>query len=280
MKERSSNLLSGFILKIIAIVAMTCDHVGVFTYGMPGLEILTTILRSIGRIALPMFIFLIAEGVRYTKNEKKYLLRLGILALAFLAGQLFIYFVDNSNAMTSPIVDLFTVAITLMLLKRKNKWSFFAVIPISIVILNFVVFCLENNSNFNGSFFPFFLRQDYPLFSLLLGIAFYYSKAIGISILKLNQNTEALTTTSYVQVAQNILSAIFVVVLSITFFVSLVIFNISYSVIDVQFYAAFAALPILFYSGKRGYNKKWFQYGCYIYVPLHLVIIFLIFILL
>ena len=31
---------------------------------------------------------------------------------------------------------------------------------------------------------------------------------------------------------------------------------------------------ILLYSGKRGYNAKWFQYGSYLYYPLHLLVIF------
>ena len=37
--------------------------------------------RSIGRIALPIFIFLMSEGFKYTKNKEKYLLRLIIFAI-------------------------------------------------------------------------------------------------------------------------------------------------------------------------------------------------------
>ena len=31
---------------------------------------------------------------------------------------------------------------------------------------------------------------------------------------------------------------------------------------------------LLLYSGKRGYNAKWFQYGSYLYYPIHLLVIF------
>ena len=49
--------------------------------------------------------------------------------------------------------------------------------------------------------------------------------------------------------------------------------NINYTI---QSYACLA-LPILFlYNGKRGYNKKWFKYGCYLFFPLHFILLYLI----
>jgi len=35
---------------------------------------------------------------------------------------------------------------------------------------------------------------------------------------------------------------------------------------------------ILLYNGRRGYNAKWFQYGSYLYYPLHIVALIVIFI--
>ena len=62
--------LTGNQLKIIGIIAMTCDHVG--------LQLLPQfpILRIIGRIAFPIFAFLIAEGCRYTRDKKRFLLNM------------------------------------------------------------------------------------------------------------------------------------------------------------------------------------------------------------
>ena len=47
-----------------------------------------------------------------------------------------------------------------------------------------------------------------------------------------------------------------------------------YWTVEVQLIAMASGAFILLYNGKRGYNKKWFQYGSYIYYPLHLVIIY------
>ena len=59
-----SDGLSNDRLKIIAAAAMLIDHIG--AYLLPQVRI----LRIIGRIAFPIFAFMIAEGCRYTKNKK------------------------------------------------------------------------------------------------------------------------------------------------------------------------------------------------------------------
>ena len=62
--------LTGNQLKILAMIAMTCDHVGVQIF--PNL----LWLRIIGRLAMPIYAYMIAEGCRHTRDRKKYLLRL------------------------------------------------------------------------------------------------------------------------------------------------------------------------------------------------------------
>lgn len=89
MKNKIS-VLSGNSLKIIGALFMVCDHVGMLLF--PDV----VILRILGRIALPIFAFLIAEGCRYTKNKLRYFLT------AFLCGvvcQLVYYFYGNSLEM-------------------------------------------------------------------------------------------------------------------------------------------------------------------------------------
>lgn len=65
-----------FILKIIAVFCMICDHI---RYVIPNLDIKIT--RLLGRIAFPIFAFFISEGYCHTKNIKRYLIRLGIFSL-------------------------------------------------------------------------------------------------------------------------------------------------------------------------------------------------------
>ena len=54
--------LTGNQLKLIALITMTIDHVGMML--LPQLRI----LRAIGRIAFPIFAYMIAEGCRYTHS--------------------------------------------------------------------------------------------------------------------------------------------------------------------------------------------------------------------
>ena len=79
---RSNFLKSGFTgnqLKILAMIAMTCDHVGVQLFPQAWW------LRIIGRLAMPIYAYMIAEGCRHTRDRKKYFLRLfgmGVLCQA------------------------------------------------------------------------------------------------------------------------------------------------------------------------------------------------------
>ena len=73
--------LSGNALKIIAIVAMTLAHVSwVLFPGFP-LEVIPLSMHIIGHLTAPIMMFFIVEGYHYTRNRKKYLLRLLIFAL-------------------------------------------------------------------------------------------------------------------------------------------------------------------------------------------------------
>lgn len=77
-------ILSGSTLKLIATLSMLLDHIGafivVFFESSNYLNILYCVLRSIGRIAFPIYCFLITEGFIHTSNRKKYGVNLVIFA--------------------------------------------------------------------------------------------------------------------------------------------------------------------------------------------------------
>lgn len=68
--------MSGLVLKLVAIVTMTIDHVGFVFFPNQMLW------RLVGRIAFPIFALSAAEGARYTHDRKRYIIRLLIWAVA------------------------------------------------------------------------------------------------------------------------------------------------------------------------------------------------------
>lgn len=68
-------------IKMIAIIAMTIDHVTWLLF--PGCQKIwwVMVLHAIGRLTAPIMWFFIAEGFHYTRNVKKYISRLFVFAV-------------------------------------------------------------------------------------------------------------------------------------------------------------------------------------------------------
>ena len=62
--------LSGSALKVIAMISMVIDHIAL--YLMEHGTLLYETMRCIGRIAFPVFAFLIAEGFIHTRSRYRY----------------------------------------------------------------------------------------------------------------------------------------------------------------------------------------------------------------
>lgn len=80
-RDSSAFSLSGNTLKIIAAVSMVLDHVGLMFFPK------IIIFRILGRLAFPIFAFMIAEGCRYTRSRLRYFG--GIFILAFLCQSVY-----------------------------------------------------------------------------------------------------------------------------------------------------------------------------------------------
>lgn len=79
--------LNGNQLKLAALITMTIDHIGMILFP----HIL--LFRIIGRLSMPIFAYMIAEGCRYTKNRRNYLF---LTAGVGLVCQLVYWFAMNS----------------------------------------------------------------------------------------------------------------------------------------------------------------------------------------
>jgi len=67
--------LTGNQLKLLALITMTLDHIGLTLFP----NVLW--LRILGRLALPIYAYMIAEGCRHTRSRSRYLLSMAGLAL-------------------------------------------------------------------------------------------------------------------------------------------------------------------------------------------------------
>jgi hypothetical protein len=81
MDTLKKNGLNSNQIKLIAIIAMTIDHITWMLF--PGCQKIWWVigLHAIGRLTAPIMWFFIAEGYHYTKNVKKYILRLFVFAI-------------------------------------------------------------------------------------------------------------------------------------------------------------------------------------------------------
>lgn len=103
-------LLSGNALKILAALFMTIDHIGVLLF--PRVQL----LRIIGRLALPVFAFMIAEGCKYTKNRWKYF---GMVFGLGAVCQIVYYLVDGSMYLSI----LLTFSLSILAIYALDYWK-------------------------------------------------------------------------------------------------------------------------------------------------------------
>lgn len=105
-------------LKLIAIITMAIDHVGAFLY--PEHEV----LRIIGRIAFPIFGYLLILGAENTRNMRNYFLRL----IVFAAISQIPYFLVQGYEPFETLNIFFTLSLGLLFLVNT-----LAVIPVLLV---------------------------------------------------------------------------------------------------------------------------------------------------
>ena len=247
--------MSAFMLRLIACIFMLIDHIG-YAFNISA-------FRIIGRLAFPIFLFLIYNGYLHTSCKWRYGLRLGIFAiLSQIPFSLF-----GHNTLLYPNGNVFfTLLICLICfwigdIMRKNKvLKWFCLAP---WICAFVIYYFG------------FIRSDYGAKAVLMAtcLFLFYDKALWKRVL----------------LVLGTACSVFY-----SFFLSLVIalkdvivgdpVHISYpnSWAMIQVFCLLAFLFIFAYNGEKGFvaKSKWggklLQYGFYLFYPVHMLILWLL----
>jgi hypothetical protein len=160
-------------IKLIAIIAMTIDHVTWLLF--PGCQKIWWVmaLHVIGRLTAPIMWFFIAEGFHYTKNVKKYILRLFIFAVIshfafnFAGG---IPFIPTGMFNMTSVMWSLAWAVVLMVIFTTEKLPKWAKIVL-IILIYFITF--PSDWSTVAAMCPVFLylhRNDFKKQSLTLFI--------------------------------------------------------------------------------------------------------------
>ena len=216
--------LSGSTIKMIGIVAMLIDHIGLALVGrlmLAGyshqLNGIYSVMRAVGRLGFPIFCFLLVEGFEKTRNKTKYAMRLGWFALVSeipfdLAFSAKVLEFDNQNVYFTLFLGL--LALCMFQLIKKQRYP--RVLAVILDLTALAVFMLA----------AYFLRTDYASTGVLTLAARYVlwffkpgAFAGGCALL------------------------------------SLLAYN--------ELPAFFALLPVAMYNGKRGWKLKYFFYAFY-----------------
>ena len=210
------------LLKIIACISMLTDHIGYVLF--PELEV----FRIIGRIAMPIFAFFIGEGCLYTRDKKKYFLRVFLLGTICQAVYIAESLITNSgsgfylNILLTFSLSIIACSAFLNFkdnrkVEGKQKYISTAIwISTVIFILALEGFC-QNSLSIIGTT----ITIDYGIFGIFLPLFVVMNKSRGYKLSG--------------------------------FAIALLFLGYNYYGFDVKLLAAAASIPLLLlYNGKGG----------------------------
>jgi len=233
-------VLSGNMLKYIAALSMLIDHVGVILFPW------VWVLRVIGRLAFPIFAFMIAEGCRYTRDKRRYFASVFLLALICQGAR---FFYDRSLEMN--VLVTFSLSILLIYgmqyFKETAMRAQGSFLELSLALLPFLAAALLT------AVVNYFFDVDYGVWGCTLPLfaaIFHAPRGAGAAMRALDKRPVHVLTMA-------------------VGLVPMCISSLRYG--GVQIFSLFAIPLLLLYSGKRG---RWgSKYFFYVFYPTHILVL-------
>ena len=249
-------------VKIIAIIIVVIDHIGLYLYPKFSQDTYY-ILRTIGRAAMPIFTYFIVQGYLYTKNLKKYILRIFILALITQVILFILGYINNQyypnywTGVNNYLGILFSYTLSLILLAVFDKKIW--------------IEKLTENQNWILRITAFILvALAYTKLNIEFGMRIPFMIITIFAIEKLfTKDNQTLKKRPNKEQKENIL------------YLALILAIIAISLLFITYtpgnqYAALAAIiPIALYNGQKGRNNKPIQLLFYAIFPLQHLILYL-----
>lgn len=279
------------LLKLIAIISMLIDHIGAYLF-YSGNDLFSSqaidIMRAIGRMALPIFVFFLVVGYKKTKDIKKYISRMHIFAIISQIPFILAFTYDNYNIYENfscikydyksllfiiPMIVFYYI----LILNRKFNISLiyvsiaWLITPITLGVNGYL---LLTNNNLNIFYelgiglilFEYFnlIRTKYKdkiIMYVVIGIAaiisFYY---IG-KIANYEYDAIALMIALYLTQGSKYYQAIIISIWGYYLY--------NWDITNVLF-VVLSAILLVTYNGKKGANLKYLFYTFY---PVHITIL-------
>ena len=276
--RRPSTPLNADLLKTLAMIIMLIDHIGAFLMD-PGDPYYRT-LRIIGRLAFPIFCFLMAEGAHFTRSMPKYLGRLAAFALISTPPYNLVhgspwYSCENINVFFTLFLGLAAVCSVSRLprevfrklgrpgLADSRAACLLAGLPLCLLCY-MTAYWLDTDYGEYGvaAILLFWLLRKRPVaawigFSALT--VFFFGFFIAVS------DAYGVTSYSYVNL-YNLVTEFSMKPRSELYFFP-----------QIQLYAPLACIPCLLYNGQKGgKHSRIVQYLFYAFYPVHLWCLWLI----
>ena len=223
--------MSAFLLKFIACFTMLLCHIP-FVYPKYSVPLI-----YIGKVAFPLFAFLISEGYVHTRNFKKYLTRLIVFGVISQVPAYLLFVGRSFNGLYLNI--FFTLAFGLLGIRSYDKIKS-KYISIPLIILLAVIAEL--------------LKFDYGAFGVLMIVCFYIFKANKL----------------YMVSAQIFL--LFILYMKKMSYYTFSLFNLQYILFQL-FFSVISLTLILAYNGKKGKSSNMIKLMFYFFYPVHLIIL-------